>query len=81
MKLKNYIVILFYDFAGSIDIEKDYNVILQFHPWSKTYKIKVYEPNELKPCLDFYAQYKYPWFIAGFTCKNKGRDKVIINRV
>lgn len=64
------------DYAGSVDIEKDYNIILQFHTWSKTYKIKVYEMNELKPCLDFYAHYKYPWLRAGYTLKNKAGDKV-----
>lgn len=66
------------EYAGSIDIEKQYDIKLIFQKQDNIYRIRAYEANQRKPVFNICNHYEYPLSPIGYTIKRTHGNKIFI---
>lgn len=68
------------EYAGSIDIEKDYRLKIIFEKENSVYRIQAIQEKESKPIINFCTHYKYPILPFGCTIKRTYGDKIVLEK-
>ena len=68
------------EYAGSIDIEKNYRLRLVFERQNHAYRIQALSENETKPAVNFLTHYKYPIISFGYSIQRTYGSKILLEQ-
>lgn len=68
------------EFAGSIDIEKNYTLKIIFEKENSVFRIRAFAEKENKPIINFCTHYKYPIIPFGYSIKRTYGDKIVLEK-
>ena len=68
------------EYAGSLDIEREYVLKLIFEKKNKVYRIHAFAEKENKPAVNYLTNYKYPIISFGYSIQRTYGNKILLEK-